>query len=466
MSMLHKDLFEVQRKALEKGHELEGFCYFMEMGLGKTRTTLYDAYWHLKAKRVDMAIILCPQSLRGTWPAEGEEIGFPYPIIPLVGPADKFIKDLPKGPVVVVIHYDIVLTRGGDFIEAMIEAGKKIYIALDESTRIKNPNAKVGKYLIKLKDKFKYRRILSGSPAPQGPQDLWGQFQFVGAIDTKYFGFRNTYCIMGGWMGKQITGAQNLDILRARTDEFVFRAKAEDWVDWPGQIYPPHPREVEMTPRQRQAYLAMMHDFVLEWGDKEISAKMAVTAKTKLQQIGSGFLYDDEGQPVYLFDENEKNPKIEELFAAIAEVPTKVLVFYHFRESEKLLRRAAEKHKVNPIWLPSGLSTEEVEKRKGLFNTEDEYDVCFMQTASYKYGHTILGTETNPCHTTIFFENSYDGEARTQAEARNYRHGQKHPVLYVDIAISREDVKVIKALQKKEGLQEALLSEFSSYRSN
>lgn len=462
MTMLHENLFEVQRLALAKGHELPGFAYFLEMGLGKTRTTLYDAYWHLKARRVDVAIILCPRSLRGAWNTEAEEIGFPYPVILASGTGAEILKEVKKaGPCVVVIHYDIVLTRGGDFIDAAIADGLKIFIALDESTRIKNHKAKVGKYLIKIKDKFKYRRILSGSPAPQGPHDLWGQFAFISIVDQPYFGFRNTYCRMGGWMGKQIIGAQNLDILRMRTDHGVFRAKKSDWTDIPEKIYA-HPREIEMTPKQRQAYLEMMHDFVIEWGDKEITAKMAVTAKTKLSQIGSGFLYDNDGAPVYLFEEDEKNPKIEELKSVLDEIDGKALVFYHFRESEKLLRAAFKGKDNQVVWLPSGLKEDEIEERKALFNNNDDVLYCFMQTASYKYGHTLLGTKEVRCKTTVFFENSYDGEARVQAEDRNHRHGQKDHVTYVDIAISREDKKVIQALQKKSNLQEAILQEFKS----
>lgn len=461
--MLHESLFEVQRLALEKGHSLPGFAYFLEMGLGKTRVGLYDAHWKLQSRLVDVAIILVPRSLKGAWRSEAEEIGFPHPVI-LVdskGKTADYLSEVKKAPCLVVIHYDIVLTKGGDLIDAILGAGLKTMIQLDESTRIKNPQAKVGKCLIQLRDKFKYRRILTGSPAPQGPHDLWAQFKFLGLIDSPYFGFRNTYCRMGGWMGKQIVGAQNLDILRMRTDHGVFRGKKKDWTDLPEMLFP-EPREIQMTKEQREAYLRMMHEFVLEWGDREITAKMAVTAKTKLAQIGSGFLYDNDGVPVLLFSDNEKNPKVEELLSIIEEVDTKILVFYHFKPSEGILRRALERQGINTVWLPSGLDVEEIERRKALFNGEDDYKVCVMQTASYKYGHTLLGTKDVPCHTTVFFENSYDGEARQQAEARNHRHGQKHPVVYIDLSISREDTKVIKALQTKSNLQESILAEFKS----
>jgi SNF2 family DNA or RNA helicase len=471
--MLNSDLFEVQRKALEaardeRGEFKPGFAWFMEMGLGKTRTDLYETYWLMKANKVDIEVILCPRSLRGTWRAEAEGIGFPYPVLLMDGTADAMWKRIVAASegkngrkVVVVCHYDLVLTRGGDLIELLMAKGLKIKVTLDESTRIKNPQAKVGKYLIGIRDNFAYRRILSGSPAPQGPHDLWGQFKFIGAVSSNYFSFRNTYCRMGGWMGKQIIGGQNLDILKMRTHPWVFRAKKKDWTDLPDKMYPA-PREIEMTKAQRQAYLEMMHDFVIEWGEHEISAKMAVTAKTKLSQIGSGFLYNNEGTPVNLFDEKQKNPKIEEMIKVIEETEGKIIIFYHFQHSVTLIREAIRAAEINAVFLTSGLNDEAIEHRKAEFNTSEEVKVAVCQTASMKYGHTLLGTATNPCFTTLFFENSYDFEARTQAEDRNHRHGQKWPVTYIDLSISREDTKVILALQKKSGLQEAILTEFRS----
>lgn len=460
--MLHSSLFEVQRKALELGHNMPGFAYFLEMGLGKTRVTLFDAYWHLKARRADIAIVLCPRSLRGAWQVEAETIGFPYPVLLMEGTAEQMWKSINAlgGPCVVVIHYEITLTRGGDFIELVLAKEKKVFLALDESTRIKNPKAKVGKFLIVIKDQFKYIRILSGYPAPQGPHDLWGQFKFIGATDSSYFQWRNTYCTMGGWMGKQVTGAQNIDILHMRTKNYVFRAKKSDWTDLPEKLWP-DPREISMTKEQRQAYLQMMQDFVLEWGDKEISAKMAVTAKTKLQQIGSGFLYDNDGVPVNLFSDNEKNPKIEELLAVIEETEHKLIVFYHFHHSYSMIKTALERQGVKTVDLPSGLNEIDIEHRKALFNQDDDYKVALMQSSSMKYGHTMLGTAAAPCHVSVFFENSYDSETRVQAEDRNHRHGQRNPVTYIDFCTSREDRKVILALQKKTGLQEALMGEFT-----
>lgn len=469
--LFRENLYEVQRVALAKARLKAGFAYFMEMGLGKTRVTYHEMYELAGEGEIDVAFILCPKSLRATWIDEAEEIGFPYPVIPFEGTADQMVAKVREarkefGFCVVIIHYDIVLTKGGDLIEALIIAqGLRSYMSLDESTRIKNPKAKVGKYLHSIKQRINFRRILSGAPNPQGPHDLWGQFTFIDILKGQnYYQYRATYCKMGGFQMKKIVGAQNIDILEMRTGENVFRAKKKDWTDLPDKL-PPVIRQIEMAPKQLHAYKTMLMDFVTEWGDIEITAKMAVTAKNKLQQIGSGFMYDNDGGVVHLFADGEKNPKVEDLVEAIEERETSIIVFYNFKPTREILEKRLTEAKIDFITIGSGLSDDEAAALKKAFNTAERKTVAICQVAAVKYGWTLIGDQdVMPCNSVMFFENSYDYEARIQGEDRPHRHGQRYPVDYTDFAISAEDRNVIKALIRKEGLTEAVLSEFTYRR--
>lgn len=468
--LFREQLYEVQRVALTKAHLKAGFAYFMEMGLGKTRTVYHEQYELFGLDEIDVGIILCPKSLRATWLDEAEEIGFPYPVIAFDGTWQQMRAKIDaarkeSGFVMVVIHYDIVLTKGGDLIEDLIKSGLRLYMALDESTRIKNPKAKVGKYLHAIKHQIAYRRTLSGAPNPQGPHDLWGQFNFLDILKGQnFYQYRSTYCKMGGFQMKKIVGAQNIDILEQRTGDNVFRAKKSDWTDLPEKL-PPVIRQIEMAPRQLHAYKTMLQDFVTEWGDVEITAKMAITAKGKLAQIGSGFMYDNDGNVVHLFEPGERNPKLEDLIAALEERETSSIVFYNFRPTRQMLEDRLTEAKMDFITIPSGLSDEEAAALKKAFNTADRKTVALCQVAAVKYGWTLIGDQdVMPCHSVLFYENSYDYEARIQGEDRPHRHGQRFPVDYTDFAISGEDRNIIKALIRKEGLTEAVLSEFTYRR--
>lgn len=501
MTILNRDrLFEVQRKALEgalgdpnKINPQPGYAYFMEQGLGKTFTVLQEFHELVTHDLVDLAVIVVPRSLRGNWAEEVSDWGYPYPVV-LVDSDKKTFDALNairksgnRAPPIIIMHYEQVLTHGSRIIARFTEMGKRIYCALDESVRIKKNTSVIGdrlyllasgqervhqgkkSWLVKKGTGFSFRRVLSGTPAPQGPHDLWSQFRFIGLMDkTPYFAFRNTYCKMGGYEGKKIVGAQNLDILRMRTGDNVFRAKKKDWTDLPEKIWM-KPRDVELSERQRQAYLEIMHDFVLELGpDDFVTVEMAITVKNKLQQICSGWVYDNEKNVRELvpFDQNPKLSEARDIIEQVVGSGGKLLVFYFFKPTRQYLEQLAESMGIKAVFLESGLKDAELQARKKLFNEDDETVVAFCQTDAVKEGHTLLGTENVPCHNTIFFENTYSLYARAQAEDRNHRHGQKYPVTYHDLASSKEDRAIIKALQVKANLQEAVLSEFTEHNPN
>ena len=52
-------------------------------------------------------------------------------------------------------------------------------MAIDESTTIKNPEAKRTKNIVSLGRNAKYKRILTGSPVTKSPLDLYKQCEFL-----------------------------------------------------------------------------------------------------------------------------------------------------------------------------------------------------------------------------------------------------------------------------------------------
>ena len=58
-------------------------------------------------------------------------------------------------------------------------ASHRTLMAVDESTTIKNPDAKRTKNICALSKHAKYRRILTGSPVTKSPLDLYTQCEFL-----------------------------------------------------------------------------------------------------------------------------------------------------------------------------------------------------------------------------------------------------------------------------------------------
>ena len=111
------------------------------------------------------------------------------------------------------------------------------------------------------------------------------------------------------------------------------------------------------------------------------------------------------------------------------------------------------------------MKPEEIAAQKDRFNNDPSCRILLGQCESTKYGHTLLGgdVDADHCSTMIFFENSYSLDTRTQVEDRIHRRGQRgENVLYIDLAGTELDRRVVRALQKKEDLYEAVFSKLKA----
>jgi SNF2 family DNA or RNA helicase len=103
----------------------------------------------------------------------------------------------------------------------------------------------------------------------------------------------------------------------------------------------------------------------------------------------------------------------------------------------------------------------EIEEHKHRFNNDPDCRLILLQATAGKYGHTLIGGEpvNDRCSTTIFFENSYSLDTRSQIEDRNHRWGQLNDsVLYIDLCGTSMDRNVIQALQRKESIFQTVFS--------
>lgn len=445
--------YEVQARALQRtDHNPHGFAYFMEMGLGKTAVIIAE-FMRLKERRlVDSLVVVAPHSLLGNWAREVKSWTEGCGDIEAIVWPDK-VRGL-----VHILNYEAFAvgnSTGVGFVRDMCD-GERVMLVLDESTQIKNQKSVRTRALLSLAREAEFTRVLSGAPMVQGPQDLWSQLKFIGEMrGVNYFQYRNRYCQLGGFKGKQVVGVNPERIAEVHSvlDSCSFRAKKKDWLDIPDKI--PMTRDIKLSPSYQAAYNQMVKEMMLEIGGQEVTAPMAITLMLKLQQISSGFILDDEGEPMAL---KGSNAKLNELLTIIdMELDTKAIVPVYFQESQRILQEALTAKGVKFARILSGMSTEEIEHEKKLFNEEPDYKIALAQTSSQKYGHTLLGTESVPCFTTIFYENTFSLDDRLQMEDRNHRIGQRFPVNVIDLACTPVERKVIAALQKKQDLAEVIV---------
>ncbi len=466
----------VQWAALEASAGAKGFAYYMEQGLGKTLTTLLDFKRLVDNGLASRLVVVCPNSFKNGWREEAEKHGVDFDFFIWEAGKEEYFKAWVKRgfskPPVVVINYEsmrakkVLVGKKKSWshsqtmllISAFVQ-GRKAMIAFDESIKLKNhDSAQTIGALLMVKD-FEYSRVLSGKPITQGPHDLWAQMRAIKQMEGRnYFAFRGAFCRLGGFKDKAVIGAQNEDILANMIDPWVFRATKADWTDLPPKVYTT--REYRMTPAMADMYRQMHDEFVLYLNEsEEVAVDAAITKYIKLAQIQCGWIYDEDGKIRWLID-NDANPRLNLLEQIIEEeVASKVAIVYHHKPVLQMLRTSFAH--LHPAFISGGMKPDEISAQKDAFNNDPSCRTILLQDDASKYGHTLLGhgDGEDRCYTTIFFENNYSLDTRSQIEDRNHRHGQTaDSVLYLDLVGTPLDREVVKALQRKEDVFQAVFS--------
>lgn len=439
--------YAVQSEALRRTAGQESYALLMEQGTGKTAVTLAEFCNLTITGHVKGLVVICPNSIKRNWINEAVKMG--APLAQMAAWPSKVKTRL--GPWMQTMNYEATITeRGREYLGSLLR-DNPCMLVLDESTQIKNHQAKRTKSLIHLGKFARVKRILTGAPVTQGPQDLWSQFRFLGATgDVNFYSFRNRFCVMGGWQGKQVIGPKNEEELNGFLNEWSFRARKQDWLDLPKKIY--SVRHIEMTNDQKRSYKTMKEDFMAMVEGEQVDVTMVLTQMLKLQEIGSGFLMDDEGRSIPL---PGTNPKLQVVQEILEETVGKTIIFTYFRYSARLLKNTLG---VQAAVIVGGMPPGDLEIALARFKDDPSCRVLIAQVQSAKYGLTLLGgDDEDRCHTTIFYENSFSLDARIQAEDRNHRIGQDQPVTYIDLIASDIDALAVTALQRKQNVALAVV---------
>jgi SNF2 family DNA or RNA helicase len=464
-------LLKVQQKALKAASGKPGFAYYMEMGLGKTLTVLTEFTEMVKTKSATRLVVVCPNSFKTGWLDEIKKHGIDVDAHVFNSGADyenaKFANKKYDRPPVLIINYEAIRKEAVQGYITQFVHARNAMLVLDESVQVKTHDSLQTKAAMKIAAVFRYRRLLSGKPVTQGPHDLWAQMRIVGAVTSKFWPFKTTFCRMGGFKGKKVIGSQNEELLADTIERFIFRASKKDWTDLPPKIYTS--RQYVLSPHLMRTYQSMENDFVV-WlsATENVTVDAFITKYIKLAQIQSGFIIKEDESVEELVHPHE-NPRFLLVKQIVEdEIEGKVVIPYAHRYTLGILSRTLEEF--NPAFIKGMMKPDEIQAQKDKFNGDPSCRVILVQIRAGKYGHTLLGGEDiiDKCSTMVFAENSYSLDDRSQIEDRIHRHGQTaESCLYIDLWGTPLDKRITAALQAKESLAQAVFSFFGrGYKTN
>ena len=457
--------YEHQRSALNQSAEKVQWAYFMEMGTGKTKVTIDNmAYLFLK-KQITSALIIAPKSVYTVWETEIETHmpeDVKYKIF-------KWNIDKPKDLIklnkydyfrIFLINVEALSTkRGYEGCIDYLSKNKLNFVALDESTTIKNRSAKRTKNILGLRQLSHIRRILTGSPITKSPLDLYTQCQFLSPEllgFSSYLAFRNRYAEMtdipvgSGRFVSVPKYYKRLEELETKLQQFSTRIRKDQCLDLKPKIR--QKRYIELEGESKKIYDRLRISALAIVEDSTISFSNKLTEIVKLHQVCNGFTKSDEGELLNLH--SQKLTALEEI---LEETDGKVIIWanyiYNIKQIIMFLKKKYGDKSVVSIY-----GEVNVEDRKRAVERIQKDPTCRFMVGNPTTGG--FGLTLTACTTVIYFSNNYNLEVRKQSEDRAHRMGQKNSVTYIDIvAKDTLDEAIMKSLVTKGHLAAKTLGE-------
>lgn len=390
-------------------------------------------------------MVIAPKKVaEGTWTREADKWDHTkmLRVSPVLGSQAKRIKALNTPADLYIVNRENVVW----LVDYYRNAWPFDMVVVDESSSFKSHSAKRFKALASVGDHIERLVELTGTPSPNGLDDLWAQIFLLDGgerLGKRYTWFRERYFQpdkrgADGMVYSYEAKPGSEEGILEKISDICISMKAEDYLQLPDITY--HEIPVEMDPKARKAYTDLEREMVLQLPEDEddISVTSAAALSNKLLQLANGAIYDEDRNVHEIH-----NCKIEAFMELIESLQGKpALVFYNYQHDRTRILKALEK---------TGLRIRELKTPQD----EDDWnarkiDILLTHPASSAYG---LNLQQGGNH-VIWFGLTWNYELYTQANKRLHRQGQTDKVIIHHlICTGTRDEDVMQALQRKDDVQ-------------
>lgn len=434
------NLHDYQVRGVEFIHKNPACAMWLDLGLGKTTTTLTALSDLLDGLAIERALIVAPLRVaKSVWKQEAakwEHLKH-LRISLVVGTERQRIAALHETA-------DIYVTNREN-VKWLVEFYKRKWpfdaVAIDEASSFKSSKSQRFKALRKVRDKIDRLIELTATPSSNGLLDLWAQIalldngQRLGRTMTSYKNrfFESDYM---GYKWEPRKGSEQ--IIHGLISDIVMTMRAEDYLQLPDRI--DSSIEVSLKPALKKTYDELERDFLIQIEDEEVAALNAATLAGKLLQFCNGALYTNEhGNFTSLHD--EKLDALEELVECNDEP---MLVAYNFKSDLLRLRDR----------FPDAVVLDKDEATIASWN-RGEISMLLAHPASAGHGLNLQQGGS----LIVWFGLNWSLELYQQFNGRLHRQGQTKPVRVIHIVTSGcIDDKVLAAIHNKAKTQDDLLN--------
>lgn len=440
--LCRSDLHPYQREAVDFIKSRPGSALWLDMGLGKTVSTLTAISDLVASGDVKRALIIGPLRVAlSTWPNEvklwkhlkGIEIN------QLAGLTAKVREARAR-----CLDFDVhVINR--EMVPWLVELwGQKWpydMVVIDEASAFKSTQAKRWRALRSVLPKIKRIVELTATPAANNLIDVWPQMYLLDKGErlgkTKGI-FLEKFCRQVGnpqWNQWEVKPERKEPLYNAISD-VVCRMKAADYLDVPDRI--DNVIKIALSAKLNEQYSHLQRDFVLQLEQGEITAVNAAVQAGKLLQLCNGAVYLDGGGWEVVHDD-----KLAALDEIVEQTDEPILVAYQFKSD---LARLQER-------FPKAVA---LGKDPAIIDKWNAGRIPMLLAHPASAGHGLNLQKGG--RIVVWFGLPWSLELYSQFNGRLHRQGQERPVLvYHLLASDTVDDAVYATLSKKDATQNDLL---------
>ena len=432
-----------------------GFC-LADMGTGKTASVVWTVDYLFKqgkAKRV--LIVGALSNMKSTWKDEFFAINPLYQVTVLHGEREERLKLAKDTAEIHVINHD-----GVEVILPQLLQNNYDIVVIDELTAFKNDKADRWKAVFPLCRKAEYVWGLTGTPMPNRPDEVYGQIKLVkpeNVAGISAFRFKemvmrktSTFTWQPRFDAHDTVSRYMKPAIKIDKSEVLSLPKVHhEYV------------QVPLTQMQAEFYKKMKNDQFVAGGGATITAVNGGALMSKLLQVATGAIYNDDREAMK-FDVQPRIDKTIELIKQARERSTlgnkgKTLVFAPFRHTIAMLEEELSKH-FNVAVITGETSAKERAEIFSQFQTENQPDVILAVARAMSHGVTATAASC-----IVWFGPVTSNETYQQACNRIDRPGQTQEMYIYHLHSTPVEEKLYKTLQTRKISQADLLNLYTDF---
>lgn len=434
------DLHNYQLQAIDFIKENKRCGLFIEMGLGKTTSTL-TAILDLKAEgKFKKVLVIAPLRVaKSVWNKEvtlWDHLKH-LKVSICVGTAAERIAALKAKADVYTINRENIPW----LIEVCKGSWPFDFVVIDESSSFKSPSSKRFKALKKTLPMTKYMVLLTGTPSPNGLLDVWSQMYLIDqgkALGRTYTAYKDRFFIKDYWGYRYEIKTGAADQIHKLMEQSIVSMAAKDYLELPERIdliqHVDYPEKFNKEYRDFEKNM-----FAVLPDGEEIEALTAATLAGKLLQWCNGSSYDANGEWHHIDD-----AKLDALADIIEDNEGEnILVAYNFKSDLARLQARFPQAKV-------------LDKSSKTIDDWNDGKIPLLLAHPASAGHGLNIQKGGSM--IVWFGLNWSLELYQQFNARLHRQGQGKPVRIVHlVARGFLDERVMEALSSKDVTQRNLL---------